>query len=252
MARRQKSEKFQQQAEEFQANKPIIAKNQHQKDLLASFNYDKISLAVGSAGTGKTYLSARYAAQMLHVGKIERIVIGRPYVTMGKSTGFWPGEIKDKLMPFLLPMVTNIADQLGTTAEYCFNKGIIEIQPIEAIRGMSFDDPCIIIIDEAQNLEPHEVRSIVTRIGAEAQLFLCGDTRQKDIRGISGIDFLINTVRKHGIPEIGIVEFDANDIVRDDIVARFVKAFDKDGWSDDVSGGPRKVSTERPALLTGS
>ena len=227
-SRKKPSDKHIENRIEEQSNKPIIAKTANQKALLRSFDNNIISLATGDAGTGKSYLSARWAAQQVRLGNYKKIVITRPYVTMGKSSGLWPGSIQEKYTPLLLPLLTNIADQLGSTYEYCLAKGVIDIQPLEAIRGMSFEDT-ILIVDEFQNTTPEEVRSVVTRIGEDTKLLLTGDKKQSDIRGKSGIVYLQEIVEKYGIGDVGIVTFTHDDIVRSGIVKEFVIAFDKEG-----------------------
>lgn len=220
--------KFYQQRIDEQNNKPIIPKTDNQRKLLESFESNIISIASGDAGTGKSYLAARWAARELRLGNYKKVVIARPYVTMGKSVGLFPGDIRMKLGVFLMPLLNNIADQLGTTYEYCLNKGDVEIHPLEAIRGMSFED-CILIVDEFQNTTPEEVRSIVTRIGENTKLLLTGDRKQSDIRGKSGIVYLQELVEKYDIKDVGVVNFTHEDIVRSGIVKEFVKVFDKEG-----------------------
>lgn len=220
--------KHQDNREQEQANKPIQAKNDNQKALLKSFKENIVTVASGDAGTGKSYLAGHWAGQQVRLGYYDKVVVTRPYVTMGKSTGFWPGDVTDKLMPFLTPIINNICDQMGFgAAEYALSKGKIEIQPLEAIRGMSFQD-AILIVEEAQNTTPEEIKSIVTRIGDNTKLIFTGDSKQNDLKGLPGITYLENIVTKHNIPDVGIVKFTAQDIVRSGIVKDFVIAFDKE------------------------
>jgi phosphate starvation-inducible PhoH-like protein len=222
------AEKHMENRIEEQKDKPIIAKTENQKKALASFEENIISLLSGDAGSGKSYLASRWAAKELRLGHIDKIVIARPYVTMGKSVGLFPGDVRSKLGVFLLPLLNNIQAQLGRSYEYYLNSGEVEIHPLEAIRGMSFEN-CILIIDEFQNTTPEEVKSIVTRIGENCKLLLTGDKKQSDIRGKSGIVYLQEIVEKYDIKDVGIVTFTHDDIVRSGIVKEFVIAFDKEG-----------------------
>lgn len=222
------TEKHMENRVEEQKDKPIIAKTENQKIALESFEKNIISLLSGDAGAGKSYLASRWAAKQLRLGKIDKIVIARPYVTMGKSVGLFPGDVRSKLGVFLLPLLNNIQAQLGRSYEYYLNSGEVEIHPLEAIRGMSFEN-CVLIIDEFQNTTPEEVKSIVTRIGENCKLLLTGDKKQSDIRGKSGIVYLQEVVEEYNINDVGVVTFTHEDIVRSGIVKEFVIAFDKEG-----------------------
>lgn len=209
--------------------KPITAKNDNQKKYLDSLQKNLITVGQGSAGTGKTYLAARVASQKYLKNEIQKIVVMRPLVGMGKSSGFWPGTITEKIEPYLLPILNTIKSEIGInrySAEY--GKSIV-IQPMEAVRGMSFDEKTFIIVDEAQNCTPEEIRSLVTRLEEGAMLAFCGDDRQKDLRGLSGIEYLSSLITKHSLPKCGVVKFTSDDIVRSGLTRRFVEIFDKEG-----------------------
>lgn len=228
MSRKKRKEKYETAREDEQRNKPIVAKTENQKKLLKSFEENIISVASGDAGSGKSYLAGHWAAQQLRLGKTEKVIITRPYVTMGRSTGLWPGTVEEKLKFFLLPILNNIADQLGTTADYELKKGNVQIHPLEAIRGMSFEN-CIVIVEEFQNTTPEEVKSIVTRLGDNTKLLITCDKKQSDIKGYSGAQYLEDIVDKYNIGDVGIINFTHHDIVRSGIVKEFVMAFDKEG-----------------------
>lgn len=186
-----------------------------------------VVVAEGHAGCGKTYLASKVAALKYLKGEIDTIVVMRPYVGMGKSSGFWPGTIEDKLSPYLAPVLGVLAETLGTKFQADFGKNIL-IQPLEAVRGRSFDR-AFIIVDESQNLTPEEVRSITTRLGEETQIVFCGDTRQTDIPGLNGLQYLVSTLQNNKIEDSAVVNFTADDVVRSGICAQFVKIYEAQG-----------------------
>lgn len=208
--------------------KPIIAKTQNQKRYLKSLQEDVLSIGSGSAGTGKTWCAASTAANKYLLGEIDTIVLTRPYVGMGKSSGFWPGTIRDKLEPYMLPMLNTIKERIGVEKfEADYGKGII-IQPLESVRGQSFENT-FLIVDEAQNLTPDEARSLVTRMAEGSQIVFCGDDRQKDIQGLSGIEYLSNLVKSRKLPNCSVVEFTPADNVRSGLSKMFVEIFEEEG-----------------------
>lgn len=224
---RKKNPKF----EEERQNKaqPIVAKTTSQKLYLAALQRKTLIVATGSAGTGKTFVAASHAANRLVKGEIDNVVLSRPYVGMGKTSGFFPGTVHEKLEPYLKPILNVLKKRLGDN-DYAsrVRQRRIELQPMEAIRGMSFED-CILIIDEAQNTTPEEMKSIVTRIGENCQLILCGDPAQTDIKGENGLDFLIRVIHSYNVHGAESVEFGPDDVVRSGITAQFVKIFDQMG-----------------------
>lgn len=216
------------QEERLDKAKPILAKNANQKEYIHSLMVNTITVGRGSAGTGKTYVATCVAVNKYLKGEIDKIVITRPLVGMGKSSGFWPGTITDKLEPYLLPIINTIKERLGEDkfrADYGKN---ITIQPMEAVRGMNFDKT-FLIVDEAQNCEPLEIRSLVTRLAEGSQAAFCGDDKQKDLKGLSGIEYLCNIIKRNNIGGCGVVEFGPDDIVRSGITKVFVEVFDAEG-----------------------
>lgn len=223
-------EKF---AEEHKA-KPIVAQNENQKLYLHSLQFDTISVGKGSAGTGKTYCAAAVAANKYLKGEITQIIVTRAYVPMGKTTGFWPGTVEDKLLPYLAPILNTIKERIGAHRyEAEFGK-TIKIQPLEAIRGMSFPSGTFLICDEAQNLSISEVRSIVTRFETGAQAAFCGDDKQRDVSGVSGIVYLTNLIKNYNLPNCSVVEFTTDDIVRSGLTKAFVEIFEREGSADNI------------------
>lgn len=223
-------EKF---AEEHKA-KPITAKNENQKKYLHSLQFDTVSVGKGSAGSGKTWCAAAVAANKYLKGEINQIIVARAYVTMGKTTGFWPGSVEEKLMPFVVPILNVIRERVGDNRYQCEFGKTIKIQPLEAIRGMSFPAGTFLIIDESQNLNVEEVRSIVTRLEEGSQVAFCGDDKQRDVQGVSGIVYLANLIKKHNLPNCSVVEFTPADIVRSGLTRAFVEIFEKEGSSSNI------------------
>lgn len=223
-------EKF---AEEHKA-KPIIAKNDNQKKYLHSLQFDTVSVGKGSAGSGKTWCAAAVAANKYLKGEINQIIVARAYVPMGKTTGFWPGSVEEKLMPFVAPILNVIRERIGDSRYQCEFGKTLKIQPLEAIRGMSFPPGTFLIIDESQNLNVEEVRSIVTRLEEGSQVAFCGDDKQRDVQGISGIVYLANLIKKHNLPNCSVVEFTPADIVRSGLTRAFVEIFEKEGSSSNI------------------
>lgn len=222
---RKKNPKFAE--ERTQKAQPIVAKTENQKLYIRSLQRKTMILAIGSAGTGKTYVAAAHTANKLVNGDIDNVVLSRPYVGMGKTSGFWPGTIFEKLEPYLRPILMVLKKRLGDNDfDSRVRQGRISLQPLEAIRGMSFDD-CVLIVDEAQNTTPEEMESIVTRIGENCQLILCGDPAQSDIKGENGLDFITRIIVEYNVQGASVVEFEPDDVVRSGITAQFVKIFNK-------------------------
>ena len=202
----------------------IIPKNEKQDVLIRSIKAYPITVTIGCAGTGKTYCSAGTVAQLFLKGGYKKIVLTRANVPTGKSLGHFPGDIKEKMTPWLMPMLEVLSKAFGKGKfEYMLSKEQIEIQPIETIRGRSYEN-ALVLVDEAQNLSMDELKAITTRIGENTKLILMGDPAQSDVKDGKDLTDFCYVVRKHGI-EMPVVEFGVNDIVRSDIVADLVKMF---------------------------
>lgn len=224
-----KKESF--QAERTARVRPITAKTENQKVYLDSLQKAAVTIGRGSAGTGKTWCAAMVAANKYLKGEIKKIVVTRPNVGMGKSTGFWPGTIEDKLRPYLLPILNTLEKVLGTSLYQAdFGKKIL-IQPLETVRGMSYEPGTYIIVDEAQNTTVEEMRSLITRPEEGCQIVFCGDDSQKDVPGLSGITYMSRIIENHFIDDdqLNVINFTSDDIVRGGIVKRMVMIFDDEG-----------------------
>ena len=203
----------------------IQPKTEKQDLLLRSIESAPMTVAIGSAGTGKTFCVSYKAAQLLLKGHVDKIVLTRSNVSTGKSIGFFPGDIQEKMTPWLLPVLSNLEEAMGKGKfEYYQKKGNIQLQPIETIRGMSFENS-FIIVDEAQNLTFSEMKAISTRLGEGSIMVFCGDPAQSDVGSGNGIEKFIDICQRHDI-DLPVVRFGINDIVRSDIVGDLCKAFE--------------------------
>lgn len=202
----------------------IQPKTKNQSLLLEAIDLFSIIVTIGPAGTGKTYCGCMKTAQLFNTGKYEKIILCRANVPTGKSLGSFPGTIQEKMTPWLAPMISVLKKALGRARyDELSRRGYIEIQPLETIRGQSFENS-IILIDEAQNLNMEEIKAITTRLGEKSKMILMGDPNQSDIdNGLALIRF-VKLCSQFKI-EIPIIEFGVDDIVRSDIVGQLVRMF---------------------------
>ena len=211
---------------------PITAKTSKQRALFKALHNKTLVVASGSAGTGKTYCSVGDASDALKRGDIDKIILARPYVGMGRAMGFRPGSETDKLMPFMLPMIDVISQRIGkNTLTNQMELGNIELCPIETIRGRSFNDS-ICIVDEVQNTTIEEIKSILTRIGENSQLILLGDPKQSDINGKNGLEWVCEMIHKYEVEDAEVVHFDISDVVRSDMCSVFLRIIE---WESELS-----------------
>ncbi len=202
----------------------IVPKTDNQGKLIKAITESSQVIVFGPAGTGKTYVTATLASDMYLTKKIEKIVITRPMVSVGKDIGILPGELLDKVAPWALPVLDILIKHLGkATVEIALKSGNIEIAPLALMRGRSFDD-AFIICDEAQNVTTAELKMLLTRVGEDTTIVLNGDVQQTDLKGDSGLITITNVAKKHKIP-VPVIEFNLDDIVRSDICAMWVRAF---------------------------
>jgi len=207
----------------------LCPKTQSQAELIEGMATKTQVVAFGPAGTGKTFVIAAYAAKLYLSGAIKKIIITRPNVSTGISLGLFPGSLEEKMMVWVGPVVSVLKEVMGTEIfEAALRKENIVLQPIETIRGCSFDG-AFVIVDEAQNINVDEIKAIVTRIGENTTLVLNGDIAQKDIKGDCGLAFVVDSIeRNETLSEMSyIVEFDSDDIVRSALVKAWIKEFER-------------------------
>jgi phosphate starvation-inducible PhoH-like protein len=206
----------------------LVPKNNSQENYIKALKNSIQCIVFGPAGTGKTYIVSTYAANEYHIKNINKIVITRPHVAVGKDIGYLPGTLEEKSAPWALPVLDVLERQLGKgVVETGLKNGNIEVAPLALMRGRSFDN-AFVICDEAQNITLAELKMLVTRIGEGSQLVLNGDIQQSDLKEADGLSKIIHLTKKHCLP-IPIVEFTAKDIVRSDICKLWIETFMAEG-----------------------
>lgn len=214
---------------------PVVAKTTKQKEYFRLLNDPDVQaiVVVGLHGTGKTFCASVVAADKFRKNEIEQIIVARSYVQTGKTSGFKPGSSLQKLYPYVRNVLDTIKARIGKGAyEVALRDGetgAIQVQEVESIRGRSFDNPSYLIIDEAQQVTIDEMKSIVTRISDECKLVLCGDIRQKDIKGESGLEWFMKFAKRHNLEGVAVIDFsDPEDIVRGGLVRDIAVGLMKD------------------------
>jgi len=228
-AKRDKKQSFVQEIEASGAYR-FRPMNRKQQDLIDAITHCQIVAAVGAAGTGKTMVAAYTAAKLLlkNESGIEEIIISRPNQGTGKTMGHLPGTVEEKLAPYLAPLTKNLSEALGSGRyENYVSSGKIKVQPLEMIRGMSFENS-VIIIDESQNLNMDELKAISTRVGENSVVVFCGDPAQSDVKKGYDLERFVKLCEKNGI-EMPVVRFEIEDIVRSGIVRDLCEMFYKEG-----------------------
>ena len=205
---------------------PLEGQTDNQKRYLKAMANSNLIFATGPAGVGKTFLATAFAAKLLTEKKIDRIIITRPAIEAGENLGFLPGEIEEKFDPYLQPFKDVLYRRLGRSfTDYLINNNRIEAVPLAYIRGRTFRN-AIVILDEAQNTTPAQMKMFLTRIGEDCTVIVNGDPKQMDIKGQSG---LLDAVKRlTHIPEVRVVEFTKADIVRSGLVQKIVEAYEND------------------------
>jgi phosphate starvation-inducible PhoH-like protein len=189
----------------------------------------EIVFALGPAGTGKTYLAVAQAVSQLMAGSVQRLILSRPAVEAGEKLGFLPGDMKDKVDPYLRPLYDALYDCMPPEqVDRRIASGEIEIAPIAFMRGRTLSD-AFVILDEAQNTTREQMKMFLTRFGQNSRMVVCGDPRQVDIPGGTAQSGLHDAVeRLGGVDGISIVRFSTADVVRHPIVGRIVEAYEGD------------------------
>ena len=206
----------------------LLPKNERQKEYIDALTTASQIVVTGPAGTGKSYIAATQAARLFQAGIVDRIILTRPNVPTGRSIGFFPGTLQEKMAPWVLPFTDVLERHLGKEAvEIAMKKDNIQIVPFEVIRGRTFDNS-FVVLDEAQNTTIQEIKAFLTRVGEDSQVIVNGDIAQSDLKGDSGLKKVIELISKYKMP-VPVIEFGLDDIVRSDICAMWVKSFHKAG-----------------------
>ena len=224
--------------------KPIVARTENQQRLVKAFEENDLVFATGPAGTGKTFVAIALAVKALKNKEIRKIILSRPAVEAGEKLGFLPGEMKDKLDPYLQPLYDALQDMVpGAKLKEYMENNVIQIAPLAFMRGRTLND-AVIILDEAQNTTTHQIKMFLTRLGMNAKMIITGDVTQIDLPPTATSGLVQAMQIPKGVKGIGKVEFEKKDIVRHKLVQRIVEAYDKFD-SKHGKGGSRTVSKEQ-------
>lgn len=206
----------------------LRCKNTSQKEFVKLINEKEIVFGAGVAGTGKTYLSIHRALELLKnkSNPYEKLVISKPYIDLGRGMGFLPGDMREKMQPYM-QSATDVIDKIigKYLREVLIQSEVIEIQPLAFIRGKSFDNT-ILVMEEAQNMTPNEMKTLLTRIGENSKYIISGDLDQTDLNSDFTKTGLYDAFDKHKeIEELGFFTFSENDVVRNPVIMKILKNY---------------------------
>lgn len=209
--------------------KTIVPRSLAQTRYMEALSREDVIFSLGPAGTGKTYLAVAQAVHQLITGSVDRLILSRPAVEAGEHLGFLPGDMREKVDPYLRPLYDALYDMLPSDqVERRITSGEIEIAPIAFMRGRTLAD-AFVILDEAQNTTPAQMKMFLTRFGENSRMVVCGDPKQIDLPG-EGVSGLADAVsRLEGIDGIATVRFGVGDVVRHPVVGRIVEAYEGAG-----------------------
>lgn len=210
------------------SNRIIIhPKTATQKHYLRELDFNSQVFAVGPAGTGKTFIPTMVAIKAYLRGEVTKIILSRPAVAAGgEEHGFLPGSLEKKLAPWTIPVTELMIEFMGKERfQDMLKSGDLEVTPFTYMRGRTFRD-CFVILDEAQNTTPEQMKLFLTRLGDNSRVVVCGDVRQNDMKGSTGLATALELAKKFNIP-VGIVEFTKEDVVRSDLCKFWVNAFEE-------------------------
>ena len=213
----------------------IKARTFNQRKLVEAINQKSMVFAVGPAGTGKTYTAVACAVRALKNKEVKRIILTRPAVEAGENLGFLPGDLKDKLDPYMMPLYDALRDMIPPEKLLDFMElGVIEIAPLAFMRGRTLDK-AFVILDEAQNTTVNQMKMFLTRMGASARYVVAGDASQIDLpsKQKSGLIYALDTL-KH-IEDIGVVRLNKNDVIRHKLVKQIIEAFEDEKKQNEES-----------------
>ena len=209
------------------SGRPIKSRSENQQQLIEAYEKNDMIFAVGPAGTGKTYLSIALAVKALKEKAIKKIILSRPAVEAGEKLGFLPGDMKDKIDPYLQPLYDALEDMIpAVKLQDMMEKHIIQIAPLAFMRGRTLSD-AVVILDEAQNTTSQQIRMFLTRMGMNTKMIITGDLTQIDLprEQRSGLKEALKILE--GVEGIGVVKLGQKDIVRHKLVPRIINAYDK-------------------------
>ena len=208
--------------------RPIRVKNMGQKRYVEAIDKSDVVFGIGPAGTGKTFLAVVCAIAAFKKGEVSRIILTRPAVEAGESLGFLPGDLKEKVDPYLRPIYDSLYAILGTnTTDRLMERGVIEVAPLAYMRGRTLDD-AFVILDEAQNTTDAQMKMFLTRLGFNSKMVVNGDMTQVDLPGRQHSGLIDARHILKNIDQIKFVNFSANDVVRHPVVAKIITAYEKE------------------------
>ena len=209
------------------SGRPIKARSENQQRLIEAYKENDMVFAVGPAGTGKTYLSIALAVKALKEKTAKKIILSRPAVEAGEKLGFLPGDMKDKIDPYLQPLYDALEDMLPQVKlQDMMEKHVIQIAPLAFMRGRTLSD-AVVILDEAQNTTPAQIRMFLTRMGWNTKMIITGDMTQIDLPRTQKSGLIEALHILNGVEGIGVVNLDRRDIVRHKLVTRIVNAYEQ-------------------------
>lgn len=234
------------------SGRPVKPKTMGQKQYVDLIRQKMIVFGIGPAGTGKTYLAMSMAIQAFKSGEVSRIILTRPAIEAGEKLGFLPGDLQSKIDPYLRPLYDALYQIMGAES-YLHNseKGLIEVAPLAYMRGRTLDN-AFIILDEAQNTTPAQMKMFLTRIGFGSKVIVTGDQSQKDLApgSASGLDTAIRVLK--GIDDIGFCYLTSSDVVRHPLVQKIVEAYKRyENKEARVRGGQDRRSGKARGAVTG-
>ena len=208
--------------------RPIRVKNMGQKRYVEAIDKSDVVFGIGPAGTGKTFLAVVCAIAAFKKGEVSRIILTRPAVEAGESLGFLPGDLKEKVDPYLRPIYDSLYAILGTnTTDRLMERGVIEVAPLAYMRGRTLDD-AFVILDEAQNTTDAQMKMFLTRLGFNSKMVVNGDMTQVDLPGRQHSGLIDARHILKNIDQIKFINFSANDVVRHPVVAKIITAYEKE------------------------
>lgn len=207
--------------------RPVKPKTLGQKHYVDAIEKNTITFGIGPAGTGKTYLAVAMAVRAFKAHEIDRIILTRPAVEAGEKLGFLPGDLQNKVDPYLRPLYDALFDMLGAeTYQKCLERGTIEVAPLAYMRGRTLDDS-FIILDEAQNTTHEQMKMFLTRLGMNSKAVITGDITQVDLPDRKQSGLLEATRILKGIEDLGVIMLNNRDVVRHKMVQRIVQAYER-------------------------
>lgn len=205
---------------------PLTPKTETQKRYISAIKNFKLVFGMGPAGTGKTYIAGAMAADALSNQTVDKIIITRPAVEAGENLGYLPGELMEKYEPYIQPFRDVLVERLGRgKVDYLLKSGQLEAAPLAFMRGRTFRN-AYILLDEAQNTTPSQMKLFLTRIGDNCKVIVNGDDTQQDIKGVSGL--VDATRRLSWIPSVKVIRFGFDDVVRSGLVAEILQGYETD------------------------